>query len=94
MINFERNAKPATLYQAICWKGHDMDFEPARIPEPTDAPPGSKAKIEVMRRRLLAGEHLRHPDDVSTAATIEEQTIMLEFVRDHSNRTIYANRKA
>ncbi len=30
---------------------------------PTPAPPGSKAKMVAMRRRLMAGASLHHPDD-------------------------------
>ncbi len=31
--------------------------------EPTDAPPGSMGKVEVLAARLLSGEHLWHPED-------------------------------
>lgn len=34
-----------------------------KIPEPTDAMPGSLEKIEVLQRRLLRGERLHHPLD-------------------------------
>lgn len=32
-------------------------------PEPTDAPPGSAAKVEVMRKRYWRGWQLHHPGD-------------------------------
>lgn len=38
--------------------------DPSRLPaEPTDAPPGSKAKLDVLIARARAGERLHHPLD-------------------------------
>jgi hypothetical protein len=42
--------------------GDDEGFEPME-PTPTDAQPGSKAKVEAMTQRLLRGEDLHHSED-------------------------------
>lgn len=44
-------------------KQHWVDEDTTRWPEPTDAPPGTEAKIEVLRGRAERGEILYHPDD-------------------------------
>jgi hypothetical protein len=45
--------------------GHDEDFmpEPCSEFEPTDAPAGSEAKIEVLRERVQRGMPLWHEQD-------------------------------
>ncbi|MFN4896629.1 MAG: hypothetical protein ACK5HO_12645 [Pseudomonadota bacterium] len=45
--------------------GTDESFEPEVLPtdQPTDAPPGSVEKIEVLRRRVEIGAPLWHPKD-------------------------------
>jgi hypothetical protein len=56
----------------------DLD-EPAaavKIPKPTDAYPGSLAKVEILCARAAAGELLWHPDDARTSeATILPLTL-------------------
>jgi hypothetical protein len=53
------------VFEAILECGHDEDF----IPQPsddfsaTDAPAGSRAKIEVLAERVQRGLPLWHPDD-------------------------------
>jgi hypothetical protein len=42
-----------------------FDFEPAECPEPTDAQPGSAAKIEILAGRYEAGVSLAHPLDAN-----------------------------
>lgn len=46
------------------------DWVPIKIPKPTDAPPGSPAKIEEMRNRVSRGEQLWHPEDVDYSGWI------------------------
>ncbi len=36
---------------------------PSRLPEPTDALPGTDRKIDVLAGRLFRGEYLHHPED-------------------------------
>lgn len=50
------------------------DFAPTKQPEPTDARPGSEAKLKVLQRRLLAGEELHHLDDMAIRAEPFEWT--------------------
>ena len=57
--------KTNNVFEAILKYGHDEDF----IPTPgedfvaTDAPAGSDAKIEELRRRVELGKPLWHVDD-------------------------------
>jgi hypothetical protein len=56
----------SNVFEAILKYGHDEDFAPAagsRMFEPTDAPAGSDAKIEMLRRRVELGLPLWHTDD-------------------------------
>jgi hypothetical protein len=57
--------KVRNVFEAIIKYGHDEDFAPASSSEfePTDAPAGSAAKIEVLRRRVEQGQPLWHADD-------------------------------
>lgn len=55
-------------------------FEPEPASEPTTHAPGSEGKIEVMRRRLLRGEHLHHPEDEKVLATHEVSEAARFFV--------------
>ncbi|KAA5542766.1 hypothetical protein FYK55_14700 [Roseiconus nitratireducens] len=41
----------------------DRQFVPCREPAPTNALPGTPEKLEVLKARLEAGEHLHHQDD-------------------------------
>lgn len=54
------------VFEAILEYGHDEDFVPKIEDEcfiPTDAPAGSEAKIEALRKRVLSGLPLWHHDD-------------------------------
>jgi len=57
--------KVNNVFEAILKYGHDEDFFPeeSREFEPTDAPAGSEAKIEVLRRRVELGQPLWHTRD-------------------------------
>ena len=53
------------VFEAILKYGHDEDFVP-RVDdefESTNAPGGSKQKLEVLAERVLRGEPLWHPED-------------------------------
>jgi hypothetical protein len=53
------------VFEAILKYGHDEDFVP-RVDdefESTNAPAGSKQKLEVLAERVLRGEPLWHPED-------------------------------
>lgn len=52
-----------TVFSDLLERGHDEDFTPIAATDPTDAPCGSAAKIEVMRGRAERGECLYHPCD-------------------------------
>ena len=53
------------VFEAILEYGHDEDFVPTESDDfnSTDAPAGSDAKIEVLRRRVLEGQPLWHMED-------------------------------
>ncbi len=53
------------VFEAILECGHDEDFVPAETAEfvPTDAPAGSRAKIDVLAERVRKGLPLWHRDD-------------------------------
>jgi hypothetical protein len=55
------------VFEAILECGHDEDFVPVENDEfaGTDAPAGSKAKLEVLAERILRGMPLWHPEDRS-----------------------------
>ena len=55
------------VFEAILECGHDEDFAPVATDEfcGTDAPAGSRRKIEVLARRVQRGEPLWHDDDRS-----------------------------
>ncbi len=58
--------KVSNVFEAILKYGHDEDFAPAVESEafcPTDAPAGSQAKIDAMRRRVELGLPLWHESD-------------------------------
>ncbi len=72
------------LFIEIAEKGHDIDYEPILIPEPTAARPGSKEKIQVLRDRLERGEDLYHFGDETIAADWDAQLAMVAFAKSHS----------
>lgn len=41
----------------------EQEEDPPGWPSPTDAPPGSPEKVEVLRRRFENGQKLWHPRD-------------------------------
>jgi hypothetical protein len=55
------------VFQAIMESGHDEDFTPVTSTDfnGTDAPAGSKAKLDILAQRVLHGEPLWHPEDRS-----------------------------
>jgi len=55
------------VFEAILECGHDEDFTPVTTSDfvSTDAPAGSRQKIEVLAARVLRGEPLWHDDDRS-----------------------------
>lgn len=55
------------VFQAILECGHDEDFTPVESDDfrPTDAPAGSKAKLDMLAERVKKGLPLWHPSDRS-----------------------------
>jgi hypothetical protein len=55
------------VFEAILESGHDEDFNPEESSEfsRTDAPAGSKAKIDILAERILRGMPLWHNEDRS-----------------------------
>ncbi len=53
------------VFEAILEFGHDETFSPVETEKfrATDAPAGSRPKIEVLAERVQRGEPLWHPDD-------------------------------
>ncbi len=53
------------VFEAILECGHDEDFAPMETDDfvSTDAPAGSRSKIEVMADRVKRGEPLWHGED-------------------------------
>ncbi len=53
------------VFETILKYGHDEDFSPVAGDEfaATEAPAGSKEKIEALAQRIEAGMPLWHPDD-------------------------------
>jgi len=55
------------VFEAILECGHDEDFVPTETEEfvSTEAPAGSRAKIDIMAARVKKGLPLWHPEDRS-----------------------------
>jgi hypothetical protein len=53
------------VFEAILHYGHDEDFRPDPSGDfrPTDAPAGSRAKINVLAERIARGDPLWHEQD-------------------------------
>jgi hypothetical protein len=53
------------VFETILKYGHDEDFAPVETDEfaPTDAPAGSRDKLEILARRIEQGLPLWHPED-------------------------------
>jgi hypothetical protein len=64
-MQMSNKKKVSNVFEAILKFGHDEDFYPEPSPdfEPTDAPAGSEAKIEILRRRIELGQPLWHMSD-------------------------------
>lgn len=59
------NKKITNVFEAILEYGHDEDFVPQTSDDfsATDAPAGSEAKIEILRKRVEMGQPLWHDLD-------------------------------
>jgi hypothetical protein len=57
--------KVSNVFEAILKYGHDEDFVPSVTDRfrATDAPAGSREKIEELRRRVELGQPLWHEED-------------------------------
>ena len=56
------------VFEAILECGHDEDFAPSGAEEDfdgTDAPAGSRAKIDILAKRVMQGQPLWHSSDRS-----------------------------
>jgi hypothetical protein len=55
------------VFEAILECGHDEDFMPVETDEfgATDAPAGSRAKIDILAERVMRGQPLWHTKDRS-----------------------------
>jgi hypothetical protein len=55
------------VFEAILECGHDEDFVPMATDDflPTEAPAGSRQKLDVLAERVRRGEPLWHPEDRS-----------------------------
>ena len=55
------------VFEAILECGHDEDFSPAEVDDfaATDAPAGSRAKIDILAQRVMEGLPLWHSSDRS-----------------------------
>ncbi len=53
------------VFEAILECGHDEDFDPVPTDDfvATDAPAGSKAKLQILAERVRMGLPLWHPED-------------------------------
>ena len=53
------------VFEAILECGHDEDFAPVETDDfcATEAPAGSRAKIEILAQRVQSGEPLWHQED-------------------------------
>jgi hypothetical protein len=57
--------KHRNVFETILQYGHDVSFAPVENEEfvPTDAPAGSRAKIDAMAQRIQMGLPMWHPED-------------------------------
>ena len=64
------------VFEAILECGHDEDFNPVESSEfrRTDAPAGSRAKIDTLAERVLRGLPLWHSDDRSDYSGLSGNT--------------------
>lgn len=66
-----RDCEPRVHYNAVTAAADGKEWVPVKCCEPTDAPIGSLAKIDVLRNRLVNGEPLWHEDDNKCAVNWE-----------------------
>ena len=57
--------EPKSLDEHLDEFKSDDGYEPSALPQPTDFPPGSPDKVQLMRERLERDEHLWHPNDAA-----------------------------
>lgn len=57
--------KHRNVFETILQYGHDENFAPAETGEftPTDAPAGSRSKLDILAERVQLGLPLWHPED-------------------------------
>ena len=72
------------VFDAILECGHDEDFEPVVSPDfqPTDAPAGSQAKLEVLAERIRRGFPLWHQQRLQQPVCVshhEKQRLILSL---------------
>ena len=55
------------VFEAILERGHDEDFVPMETESfgPTDAPAGSRSKLDILAERVQSGHPLWHAEDRS-----------------------------
>lgn len=75
--------RAANVFDELLLKGHDEDYEPACLPIPTAARPGSLEKLLVLCYRASRGLALFHPQDEKILATIEEVAEAKAYVAKH-----------
>ncbi len=64
------------VFDAILECGHDEDFNPEVTEDflPTDAPAGSRAKLDILAERVRKGFPLWHPEDRSDYSGLSGST--------------------
>jgi hypothetical protein len=72
------NKSPKSIFEAIDNFGHDEDFQEnskSSLFLPTDAPPGSQRKMDVMQRRLELGIPIFHPNDNKVSERVNNRLL-------------------
>ena len=66
-------ARIRNVFEIIELYGHDENFEPHTTDEfvPTNAPAGSKEKLEILAERIQRGMPLWHPEDQTDSPSDE-----------------------
>ena len=65
----------------------DPDYEPSKLPKPTEATPGSLAKIDVLAQRAAMGAELWHPEDPVIRHKMSELTVGVTGYWGHVGRS-------
>lgn len=84
MISFRRSEK--TVFIHIARRGDDEEFVPVEALQPTGHPHGTIERVEVMRRRIEAGQELFHPLDETRCGTFDECCACAKFCQDSQER--------